>query len=115
LEAAAAKKAASIINEDIKKHKPWPHRFIAFFSGRHLSVEDEEQVGEEVKKESGVIRKLRPDMIRRMDDAPKLVNPSGWLSEGKAPSLRKPSVSSNHTVGRDNNPVAISIDFVEPP
>ena len=25
--------------------------------------------------------KLRTDMIRRMDEAPKLVNPSGWISE----------------------------------
>lgn len=29
-------------------------------------------------------RRLRPDMIRRVDDAPKLVNPSGWISEGQA-------------------------------
>jgi hypothetical protein len=29
-------------------------------------------------------RRLRPDMIRRIDDAPRLVNPSGWISEGQA-------------------------------
>ena len=29
-------------------------------------------------------RKLRPDMIRRVDDVPKLVNPSGSISEGQA-------------------------------
>ena len=29
-------------------------------------------------------RRLRPDMIRRVDGAPKLVNPSGWISEGQA-------------------------------
>ena len=29
-------------------------------------------------------RRLRPDMIRRVDGAPKLVNPSGWISEGNA-------------------------------
>ncbi|KAF9560954.1 hypothetical protein CPC08DRAFT_750168 [Agrocybe pediades] len=115
LEAVAAKKAASIIDEDIKKHKPWPHRFVAFFSGKHLSVEDEEQAKEEIRKEGGAMRKLRPEMIRRMDDAPKLVNPSGWVSEGKAPSMRKASVSSNQAVGRDNNSLAISIDFIEPP
>ena len=33
-------------------------------------------------------RKLRPDMIRRMDDAPKLVNPSGWISEGHTDPVR---------------------------
>lgn len=31
--------------------------------------------------------KLRPDMIRRMNDAPKLVNPSGFISEGHSPHL----------------------------
>jgi hypothetical protein len=29
-------------------------------------------------------RRLRPDMIRRVDGAPKLVDPSGWISEGQA-------------------------------
>jgi hypothetical protein len=29
-------------------------------------------------------RRLRPDMIRRVDDVPKLVNPSGSISEGQA-------------------------------
>ena len=29
-------------------------------------------------------RRLRPDMIRRINDAPRLVNPSGWISEGQA-------------------------------
>ena len=28
-------------------------------------------------------RRVRPDMIRRMDDKPQLVNPSGWISEGR--------------------------------
>jgi hypothetical protein len=26
--------------------------------------------------------RVRPDMICKLDDAPKLVNPSGWISEG---------------------------------
>ena len=32
-------------------------------------------------------RRLRPDMIRRVDGAPKLVNPSGSLIEGHASSV----------------------------
>ncbi|KAI0250923.1 cation transport protein-domain-containing protein [Lactifluus subvellereus] len=32
----------------------------------------------------GNFRRVRPDMIRRADDAPKLVDPSGWISEGQA-------------------------------
>jgi hypothetical protein len=35
-----------------------------------------------------IIQKLGPDMIRRMDYAPMPVNPSGWVTEGKPPSLR---------------------------
>ncbi|KAJ3785131.1 cation transport protein-domain-containing protein [Lentinula aff. detonsa] len=38
-----------------------------------------ESSGEKGHKNS---KKLRTDMIRRMDDAPQLVNPSGWISEG---------------------------------
>ncbi|PPQ87456.1 hypothetical protein CVT25_008192 [Psilocybe cyanescens] len=133
LEAAAAKKASQIIDNAQKQHKPWPHRFIAFFTGRNLSVEDEEQVEEEARKGDGAaIRKLRPDMIRRMDDAPKLVNPSGWVSEGRAPSVRKrsasnirvqpktaadPSNPSNDSYGDSaKNPQShnIVIDFIEP-
>lgn len=30
------------------------------------------------------LHNLRPDMIRRMDDAPKPVDPSGWVSERPA-------------------------------
>jgi len=37
-----------------------------------------------------MIHKLRTDMIRRVDDAPKLVNPSGWVT-GKASVLTRPS------------------------
>jgi len=34
---------------------------------------------------SGNAPKLTPGMIRRVDGAPKLVNPSGWISEGREP------------------------------
>jgi hypothetical protein len=32
----------------------------------------------------GTLRRLRPDMIRRIDDAPKLVDPSGSIIDGQA-------------------------------
>ncbi|KAH9485514.1 Low-affinity potassium transport protein [Psilocybe cubensis] len=133
LEAVAAQKATRLVETARKQHRPWPHRFIAFLQGRHISVEDEDQVEEGAKKGDGnAIRKLRPDMIRRMDDAPKLVNPSGWVSEGRAPSIRKGSVSSTRlqlkTISSPSDPNSdsdgdradsqnrdIVIDFVEPP
>lgn len=37
--------------------------------------------------------RLRPDMIRRMDDAPKLINPSGYISEGHTPQVSLNGVS----------------------
>ncbi|KAF9529697.1 cation transport protein-domain-containing protein [Crepidotus variabilis] len=90
LRAKAASKAADIVAEAAVEHKPLPHRVVAFFKGRHISVKDEDSDNEDVENPSqGVIRKLRPDMIRRMDDAPKLVNPSGWVSEGGPTIMHK--------------------------
>ncbi|KAF8622670.1 hypothetical protein AX15_006779 [Amanita polypyramis BW_CC] len=36
----------------------------------------------------GIIQRLRPDMIRRIDAMPRPVNPSGGVSEGRPPSLK---------------------------
>lgn len=97
IEAEAARKAASLIADAEKKDRPWPSRIAAFIrQGRGLSVVVEETEAKPLPQEKGGhITKLRPDMIRRMDDAPKLINPSGWVSEGKATSMRRePSVAS---------------------
>ncbi|PPQ64955.1 hypothetical protein CVT26_015675 [Gymnopilus dilepis] len=98
LEMAATKKAASIIKEDMDERKPWPHKFIAFFTGKgKLKVVDKDKDIEDAKKgRKSALGKLRPDMIRRMDDAPKLLNPSGWVSEGPAPSRE---TSYNSAIG----------------
>ncbi|KAL1746659.1 cation transport protein-domain-containing protein [Schizophyllum fasciatum] len=44
----------------------------------------------DTNKKGGIVRKLKPEMIRRMDNAPQLVNPSGWISDAvpikKAPT-----------------------------
>ena len=39
-------------------------------------------------KENHKNRRVRPNMIRRMDDKPKLVNPSGRISEGRMPTAQ---------------------------
>lgn len=88
-----AQKAANILREDKERQEPWPHRMLARLRpGRGLSVVAEESsegsTPDQRSTGNGIIRKLRPDMIRRMDDAPKPVNPSGWVTEDKAPSLR---------------------------
>ena len=55
---------------------------MAFITGHPMVVVD---VGATVEKESRTKRKLTPDMIRRMDEPPKPINPSGsssgWVSE----------------------------------
>lgn len=42
-------------------------------------------------------QRLRPDMIRRVDDAPKLLNPSGSISEGNAgPTDLRSVIGTDH-------------------
>lgn len=47
-------------------------------------------------------RRLRPDMIRRIDDKPKLINPSGWISEGRMPTAQEGLVESEPTRSRSS-------------
>ncbi|KAL5532056.1 hypothetical protein ACEPAF_5620 [Sanghuangporus sanghuang] len=61
---------------------------------------DSAEAKEEKKKRFGIftrrtLKKLRPEMIRRMDDAPKPVGPNGWISEQPvvAPALRPRAAS----------------------
>jgi hypothetical protein len=54
---------------------------LAFLGSRHGSTSPSSASNMEGPRTP---RRLRPDMIRRVDDAPKLVNPSGWISEGQA-------------------------------
>jgi hypothetical protein len=68
--------------------KGWRERLCSFFN----STESEQftTVVEEPKSQvrSDVhLERLRPDMIRRVDGAPKPVNPSGSVSDGPPPSL----------------------------
>lgn len=93
LASEAAQQAENILREDKEQQIPWPHRMLARLRpGGGLSVVAEESSEHSTPDQrstgNGIIRKLRPDMIRRMDDAPKPVNPSGWVTEDKAPSLR---------------------------
>jgi len=48
-------------------------------------------------------RKLRADMVRRLDDEPKPVNPSGWVPEEGLSPVRNlgPHVSQNSTLPKD--------------
>ncbi|TFY57734.1 hypothetical protein EVG20_g8425 [Dentipellis fragilis] len=99
--AAARKVAQNSPGEEVEAPASWASRFTTFMRrGSALTTiqeKNEDDVpgslsrGTTVKDKKGAngeARRLRPDMIRRMDDAPKLVNPSGWISEGRSDPLK---------------------------
>ncbi|KAF9012537.1 cation transport protein-domain-containing protein [Cyathus striatus] len=107
IEAAAARKSDDHM---FGTDHNWKRQVAAMFrpnEGLALTIEESEGKESKSEKAHGT-RKVRPDMIRRMDDAPRPVNPSGWVSEGKAILHKMPSVHSN--IGRrmsvtSNHPV----------
>ncbi|KAJ7125143.1 cation transport protein-domain-containing protein [Mycena epipterygia] len=93
----AAKARAMAIGDAEKTPPPWTRRISTLLSrGTMLSAVEEtnrdgSDIEDEKPKEKGFMRKLKPDMIRRMDHPPQLVNPSGWISEGaQTPKPRSP-------------------------
>ncbi|PFH52154.1 hypothetical protein AMATHDRAFT_57502 [Amanita thiersii Skay4041] len=78
-----------------KVNSQWIDRLRTFFHPRKQISVEEKEIGRPVKLENTVnggarfIRKLTPDMIRRIDERPKPVNPSGWVSEEMPPSDRR--------------------------
>ena len=83
VEAAAAKKPAGLVPlPSAANHtKSWLKRLITFITGSPMVVVD----ADVVDRQEMPIRRLTPDMIRRMDEPPKPINPngksSGWVRE----------------------------------
>jgi hypothetical protein len=84
-EAASAKQAAGLSLQPAENHtKSWFKRLMAFITGHPMVVVDVDAatVG------GRTIRKLTPDMIRRMDEPPRPINPSGsssgWVNERRS-------------------------------
>lgn len=46
---------------------------------------------------------LRPDMIRRVEGAPKLVDPSGWISEGVSDQPGQDNAAQNEKTETDES------------
>jgi hypothetical protein len=97
----AARAARKLRDDNAEPVRTWPHRFTTIFRRRTglstvVEAAEEDQPGNEDRR--GVImRKLRPDMIRRMDDAPRPVDPNGWISEGQSVPMKGVSTAhSNH-------------------
>jgi hypothetical protein len=76
-----AAQAAEVVAEAGKEHKPWPHRIVAFFSEKHISLVGVGRRDVKENERSSGNRRLRTDMIRRVDDAPILVDPNGLVSD----------------------------------
>lgn len=57
-------------------------------SDEHVTADDDSFTKETKRANS---TRVRTDMIRRMDDAPKLVTPSGFLSEGRMTTVQENS------------------------
>ncbi|KAF8648539.1 hypothetical protein AX16_006243 [Volvariella volvacea WC 439] len=95
MEAERAARAA----KDAERGPPrWPERVATLLRPRSRrdteSREEGTSDGRRANRRRGsILRNLRPDMIRRIDSAPKPVNPSGWVSEdavGVTPNTRPP-------------------------
>ncbi|KAF5357330.1 hypothetical protein D9758_005883 [Tetrapyrgos nigripes] len=79
------------------------------FKRKGKDVAHPDDIEERSEKKSGS-KKLRTDMIRRMDDAPKLVNPSGWISEGdRIPIQEYSPARSNSNLDHNRH-----LSFAEP-
>ena len=92
-----ARRVANKMNEPVEVQLvPWWKRAARMLVGPRLSTIPEatnstESTAREREKDRDrkhtIANKLRPDMIRRMNDAPKLVDPSGYISEGQTPHV----------------------------
>ncbi|TFK50964.1 TrkH-domain-containing protein [Heliocybe sulcata] len=109
LEAEAAKHAEVKIDVEAAV-VPWHSKMVNMLRRRKRLTTVRENSTESAQKERtkpGSVKKLRPDMIRRMDDAPKLVDPSGWISEGltesTVPSSNDGRVDTRDVQGQKQN------------
>ena len=96
--------------------EPWGKRWAEFVVKPKLGTVVEATHSSDSGEERGrsLAGRLRPDMIRRMDDAPKLINPSGFISEGHTPDPSAqgrslsvdPPPSRSRTRSREPSPLA---------
>ena len=77
----------------------WRTQFSSLFH-RSATLHDESDDETDSSKENHKSRRVRPDMIRRIDDKPKLINPSGWISEGRMPTAQENPVESESIKSR---------------
>ncbi|EED83408.1 predicted protein, partial [Postia placenta Mad-698-R] len=102
MEANIAREMSEKTQSSVKvRMLPWWRRAIRRFLPRSRDVsrtssENGERSSYEHRGSS--FARVRPEMIRRMDDAPRLVNPSGWISEGRSEPLTIDPTGNNDLV-----------------
>ncbi|KAK0454525.1 cation transport protein-domain-containing protein [Armillaria borealis] len=79
-----------------EKHVPWFRRIFTRNKTVAVAEDGSDKASETEGRGNSIRKKLRTDMIRRMDDAPKRVDPNGWISQGSTiPLQRFSTVQSN--------------------
>ncbi|KAK0226367.1 cation transport protein-domain-containing protein [Armillaria fumosa] len=79
-----------------EKHVPWFRRVFTRNKTVAVAEDGSDKASETEGRGNSIRKKLRTDMIRRMDDAPKRVDPNGWISQGSSiPLQRFSTVQSN--------------------
>lgn len=98
LETEVARRVAAKVQAPVEiKEQPWWKRAARMLLQPQLSTIAEVTHSTESTEERGrsATGRLRTEMIRRVDDAPKLINPSGYISEGHTPNLSAEGKASN--------------------
>lgn len=98
IEAEIARRVEQKLHAPIEVHiLPWWKRAARLFIKPSLStIQESTSSAENGHNDRGRSSRVRPEMIRRMDDAPKLVNPSGVISEGHTPRLESATPDERH-------------------
>lgn len=99
VETELARRVANKVDAPVEIHLvPWWKRATRVLTGRKLSTipeatnstdstARERELDKDKERNRATANRLRPEMIRRMNDAPKLINPSGYISEGHTPQI----------------------------
>jgi hypothetical protein len=89
----ASRQPGAVTVESHYTVKGWWERLGSIFSSTDMEqravTDSEKDLGSQDRPNGIAIKRLGPDMIRRVDGAPKPVNPSGVVSEGRPPSSVK--------------------------
>jgi hypothetical protein len=100
VKSASEKKAADVLVNAQQRPVSWASRIATFLrpGSSSKAVATVNNLAGDMEKKAGIIRNLRPDMIRRMDEAPTRINPSGFAVPMKRiPTSQNGVQTTTHT------------------